>query len=77
MPFQGEISNDELMRTQRERWNQLIDKGREAAVGARCVCIGDLNLDYKHWNSLNSKHSSMIEKLKNAIESMGFRPDSY
>ena len=69
---QGDLSSEELLRTQRERSDRLVANWVRASNGARCVLIGDLNLDYKNWNNPVSRHISMVQKVKDQIESIGF-----
>ena len=72
LPFQGDMDREELLRQQRERWDRLTENWTRAAMNARCVCIGDINLDHSKCNNPEPHHSSMIRRIKTVIEIRGF-----
>ena len=73
LPNQGIMSNDELIANQRERWDRMTSNWARAAEGARCICLGDTNLDFARWNDPDPSLLSMVNRTKQLIENKGSR----
>ena len=56
---------------QEERWGRILKNWRNEAKDAKCLVIGDLNLDFVNWEH-PVYNESMIEKTKEVIELIGF-----
>ena len=61
---------------QNERWYKFINTWTRAAVNQDTVIVGDVNLDFLSWSTPISRHSRMIEKMKNEVETLGLYTDS-
>ena len=71
LPNKGIMTRDELLSTQRERWNRITSQWARAAVDARCICLGDMNLDFSRWNDPDPVLASMTLRTKQVIENKG------
>ena len=45
---------------------------KNASVNVKCVVVGDMNLDFKTWETPEQGHKNMVEKTKAEIEMSGF-----
>ena len=45
----------------------------KAGVTSTCYIIGDLNLDFRRWNSPDQLHKNMVEDAKQYLEVNGFQ----
>ena len=71
LPNQGIMSQEELLTSQRERWDKMTSYWAAAAMGARCICVGDMNLDYARWDDPDPALVSMVNRTKKVIENKG------
>ena len=55
------------------RWKTTISSWRRAARNGKCILVGDLNLDYKKWNSQDYRLKNLVQIMKDDIESEGFQ----
>ena len=44
-----EASRLELKLEQEERWKRVVKHWKAASNNAKCITMGDINLDYKRW----------------------------
>ena len=54
------------------RWNRIVKGWKLAAKNAKCITIGDSNLDYKRWDNPDPRVASMVTQTKNEIKTLGF-----
>ena len=71
LPNQGTMNREELLQKQRERWDRLTANWAKAAKNARCVLLGDTNLDFMKWNDPDPALASMVARTKATIEKKG------
>ena len=62
----------ELQNLQEERWCRIVRKWKSIGRKNNCVIIGDLNLDYLKWHSPPQNQESMVNRVKDIIETSGF-----
>ena len=55
------------------RWRQILKQWNEATKECDAFVIGDINLDYVTWNSLDQNIRVMVEDTKNCIETAVFQ----
>ena len=65
-------NNTDDMRLQLARWRKSVSCWKKAARNAKCILLGDLNLDYCKWDDSNYRNNKMIQHTKDEIETMGF-----
>ena len=71
LPKQGKMSKEDLILFQRERWDRIVKNWSMAAKGSRCICIGDINLDFGRWDTPDPQLTSMVTLTKQMIENKG------
>ena len=49
----------------------MTENCSRAAKMSKCLCLGDINLDYFCWNSPEPSHTSMVNRTKLFIENRG------
>ena len=69
---QEPASRMENLRLQENRWRELVRTWRRVGREHRCVIIGDLNIDYKHWDNPANNQAKLIELVQQFIEPEGF-----
>ena len=57
---------------QRMRWRKILNGWKKGAKDAKCIVIGDTNLDYSKWNQPEQRVASMVNETKLEIETIGF-----
>ena len=57
---------------QNRRWSQFLKQVESARISSICHIIGDVNLDYKKWDTPDHLHLQMITDSKNILEAGGF-----
>ena len=66
-----DLSWQESLRRQEQRWKSVVKKWREISSRMKCVTIGDINLDYNKWPNPEVHHENMINEVKDNIEVTG------
>ena len=66
------LTSQEKLRLQERRWDKILARWKSLGDISRCFVIGDLNLDYLHWDTPDQHHEHMVESTKNIIEVSGF-----
>ena len=67
-----EASRLELKLEQEERWKRVVKHWKAASNNAKCITMGDINLDYKRWQEPEFLQEKMIEMVQTQIEAEGF-----
>ena len=57
---------------QKERWNKVISQWESLQGMGQILVTGDLNLDHSRWNEVEYENQSMVTKLRDRIETLGF-----
>ena len=68
----NDVTSQEILQEQEQRWEKVIRKWKVAAKMGSCVILGDLNLDFLRWNDPHFCQKNMIELVQNEIEPKGF-----
>ena len=71
-PLPGRMTREELLICQKERWNRMTENWARASNNSRCICVGDINLDYTRWDNPLPSQASMVKKVKDIIVTKGF-----
>ena len=66
-------SRMESIRKQEERWRRTVRIWKRVGRAHRCIVMGDLNLNYHHWEDPDPEHMNMIEEVQRNIETEGFK----
>ena len=62
----------EHLQEQERRWSKILNRWRNVSRSSRCFVFGDINLDFKRWNSPEQHLESMVDATKDVIENSGF-----
>ena len=54
------------------RWFKFIESWKRAATSGDTMVLGDVNIDYCKWALPDTKHSRMVEKMKEELETVDF-----
>ena len=57
---------------QTERLSRTVNMWKKAARNRRCTLLGDINLDFKKWETPEQNQINMVNKIKTDIEMGGF-----
>ena len=67
-----DVTKQQLLIEQERRWEKIIKKWKTISRITNCVVIGDLNLDHLRWSSPEQHLESMVDQVKDNIETCGF-----
>ena len=70
--LQKQPNNTDDWELQLDRWKRTVDSWRKASKDAKCVLIGDLNINYLNWDLPNYRLKKLVQKVKDEIETLGF-----
>ena len=54
------------------RWDIITNNWTKAGNRTQCFLLGDLNLDYMRWTDPDPSHVTMVDMIKNKLETKGF-----
>ena len=57
---------------QLDRWKVTLSGWKKASKNAKCVTIGDLNLDHCKWMDPTYRHHKLVQLTKDEVETRGF-----
>ena len=57
---------------QKDRWFQFVEMWRKSADRADVAVIGDINLDFLRWTQPDDANVSLVDRVKDVIETLGF-----
>ena len=69
---QGEDNSSETDLAQESRWNKFVNKWEQAGRNSDVMVLGDVNLDHLTWAQPKQRHKTMVDKVKDQIETAGY-----
>ena len=54
------------------RWDIITNNWTKAGNRTQCFLLGDLNLDHMRWTDPDPSHVTMVDMIKNKLETKGF-----
>ena len=70
--YEGAPDDSGTDTNQNIRWYNFIESWKKVSNTGDTIVLGDLNLDFCKWSLPDARHSRMIEKVKDEIETLGF-----
>ena len=70
--LQPDPNTTKLPEQQLKRWRTFINRVVDATRNAKCIIIGDTNLDHLKWLDPDQHHKDMVNMMKNEVETLGY-----